>query len=68
MNGSPATSNDERPTPKPDISVTLCRGGVLMWIQHGEGASLTLDRAEALELHEQLGAKLGGMPVSILPK
>jgi hypothetical protein len=38
--------------------------GFLMRIEH-DGASMVLDRAEAFDLHEQLNAKLGGMPVKL---
>lgn len=36
--------------------------GFLMRLEH-EGASMTLDRAEAFDLHEKLSLKLGAMPV-----
>lgn len=38
--------------------------GFLMRLEH-DGASMTLDRAEAFDLHEKLSAKLGGMPVKL---
>ncbi len=38
--------------------------GFLMCLEH-DGASMTLDRAEAFDLHEKLSAKLGGMPVKL---
>lgn len=38
--------------------------GFLMRIEH-DGASMVLDRAQALDLHEKLNANLGGMPVKI---
>lgn len=36
--------------------------GFLMRIEH-DGAAMTIDRDEALELYEKLRAKLGEMPV-----
>jgi hypothetical protein len=36
----------------------------LMRLEH-DGASMTLDRAEALDLREKLSAKLGAMPVKL---
>jgi len=38
--------------------------GFLMRLEH-DGASMTLDRAEAFDLHEKLSSKLGAMPVKL---
>ena len=38
--------------------------GVLMRLEH-DGAAMTLDRAEAFDLHEKLSAKLGEMPFKL---
>jgi len=38
--------------------------GFLMRLEH-DGASMTLDRDEAFDLHEKLSAKLGGMPIKL---
>ena len=38
--------------------------GFLMRLEH-DGASMTLDRAEAFDLYEKLSAKLGAMPVKL---
>jgi hypothetical protein len=50
----------------PDAAVTIVEHpkGFLLRLEHA-GASMTLDRAEAFNLHEKLSAKLGGMPTQL---
>lgn len=52
-----------------ELTVTVVQhpAGCLVRIAH-DGGSLTLDRDEALQLHELLRQKLVEMPVNIQPK
>jgi hypothetical protein len=49
-----------------ELTVTIVEhpAGFLMRLEH-DGSAMTLDRAEAFDLHEKLSAKLGEMPVKL---
>lgn len=57
---------DAPPGSASGLTVTIVEHpkGFLMRLEH-DGASMTLDRAEAFDLHEKLSAKLGAMPVKL---
>lgn len=73
MTPETSTANQARSTALPPargsasglvVAIVEHPKGFLLRLEH-EGAAMTLDREEAIDLYEKLSAKLGGMPVKL---